>query len=394
LDGLSAYFIKWTFSFQQKMNRLVLLVFILVVPLLTINCSFIPHNSEEIAQGSWSHYKQTFIHEGRVFRPKNNNDTVSEGQAYGMLRAVLMNDKKTFDECLVWTETELSRQQTDGDSLLAWHYENGKVSDTKAASDADIDYAYSLILAHRKWNDKSYLRLANEVLRSVLDHETSVINDKLYLLPWPKQNNSSDEVVALNPSYYAPSHFKLFFEVSGDKRWLELVDTTYYILGKLLDFSGDLNKRHLVPDWITIDSKGNISELPGKPIAYGWDAVRVPLRIAADYYLYGDNRALGVLRVFSAYFEKEYSNASTGEAYENALFYSAAYAATETAGSPVSTAILKRLRKCIRKDDEGLYYNDADDYYINSICWLPEYYNTIKETGKLQHAPLRSENMR
>jgi len=376
------------------MNRLVLLLSILLLPLLTINCSFIPQNSEEIAQGSWLHYKQTFIHEGRVLRPKNNNDTVSEGQAYGMLRAVLMNDHKTFDKCLVWTEAELSRKQTDGDRLLAWHYENGKVSDTKAASDADIDYAYSLILAYQKWNEERYLTLANEVLKSVLDHETSIINEKLYLLPWPKQNNSSNEFVTLNPSYYAPSHFKLFFEVSGDKRWLELVDTTYYILGRLLDFSGELKKGQLIPDWITIDSKGNISELPGKPVVYGWDAVRVPLRIAADYYLYGDSRALGVLRLFSAYFEKEYSNASTGvDTYENALFYSAAYAATETAGSPVSTAILQRLRKCIRKNNEGLYYNDSDDYYINSISWLPEYYNTIKATGKLQHAPLRSENM-
>ena len=375
------------------MKRLVLLFSILVVPLLTINCSFIPQNSEEIAQGSWSHYKQTFIHEGRVFRPKNNNDTVSEGQAYGMLRAVLMNDHKIFDECLVWTEDKLSRKKSDGDRLLAWHYENGTVSDTKAASDADIDYAYSLILAYRKWNDESYLTLANEVLKSILEHETSVINDKLYLLPWPKQNNSSDEFVALNPSYYAPSHFKLFFEVSGDKRWLELVDSTYYILGRLLDMAGDLKEGHLVPDWITIDSKGNISELPGKPIVYGWDAVRIPLRIAADYYLYGDSRALGVLRLFSAYFEKEYSKASTGDTYENALFYSAAYAATETTGSPVSTEILKRLRKCIRKNKVGFYYNDNNDYYINSISWLPEYYNMIKATGKLQHSPLRSENM-
>lgn len=372
------------------MKRTVLLFCVLAFPLLSINCSSVPQNSEEIAEDSWLHYKQTFIHQGRVFRPKNSYDTVSEGQAYGMLRAVLMNDHTTFDECLAWTEAELSRKKSEGDHLLAWHYENGAVTDRKAASDADIDYAYSLILASRQWKNQSYLTLALEVLKSVLEHETSVINGKLYLLPWPRVQTIPDDVVSLNPSYYAPSHFKLFFEVSGDRRWLELVDTTYFMMGRLLEETSGVKRGQLVPDWITIDAQGNIRELPGEPDVYGWDAVRVPLRIAADYYLYGDSRALGVLRLFAAYFEKEYSNEPTGGPYENALFYSAAYAATETAGSPASMAILKRLRKCIQKNSDGLYFNDTDDYYINSISWLPEYYNMIKASGKLHYPPLHT----
>ncbi len=374
------------------MKQSVLLFLVLVFPLLAINCSSVPQNPEKIAQASWAHYKQTFIRQGRVFRPKNNNDTVSEGQAYGMLRAVLLDDRKTFDECLDWTEAQLSRKISHGDRLLAWHFENGHVIDRKSASDADIDYAYSLILASRKWDDVHYVTLASEVLKSVLDQETSVINGKLYLLPWPKQNNREGNVVALNPSYYAPSHFKLFFEVSGDKRWLDLVDTTYSILGHLLEASpGELKKKGGVPDWIAVDQNGSFVELPGKPLDYGWDAVRIPLRIAADYYLYGDSRALDVLRHFAASFEKEYAEPSKGQTYENALFYSAVYAATETAGSPLSLAVLQRLRQCIRKNNEGLYYNDNNDYYINSISWLPEYYNSLKLAGKLKYPPLSTK---
>lgn len=376
------------------MKRVIVLFSFLIIPFFAINCSFIPNNSEEIARNSWAHYKQTFIENGRVFRPKNNYDTVSEGQAYGMLRAVLMNDRKIFNECLAWTEAELSRKKSDGDRLLAWHYEHGKVTDTKSASDADIDYAYSLILASRKWNDKSCLTLALEVLKSVLEHETAMNNGRLYLLPWPKHHIYPDKVFSQNPSYYAPSHFKLFFEVTGDKRWLELVDTTYYLLGRLLEEPGDFKTAQLVPDWITLDSQGNISEVPAKTDVYGWDAVRIPLRIAADYYLYGDSRALGVLRLFSAYFEKEYSDEESGRPYENALFYSAAYAATEAAGSPASAELFQRLRKCIQKDRDGLFFNDADDYYINSISWLPEYYNIVKESGKLDEPPLHAAKKR
>jgi len=366
---------------------------------LIINCSPVPQNPEKISLGSWSHFKRTFIRGGRVIRPKNNNDTVSEGEAYVMIRAVLMNDRNTFDKCLSWTESVLSRKKSHGDRLLAWHFENGHVSDTAAASDADIDYAFSLILAYRTWHDNRYLQFALEVLKSVLDHETAAINGRLYLLPWPDRKNGTDELIAQNPSYYAPSHFKLFYEVSGDRRWLELSDTTYNLLERLLIFPDELKEGGLVPDWIALDQQGTIRTMPGKPVVYGWDAVRVPLRIAADYYLYGDQRALDILRKFSASFEKKFSKNcltslfedSTKKSYENALFYSAAYAATEAAGSSIAPEILQRLRKCIQKSGDGFYYNTPDDYYINSLSWLPEYYQINKTTTKVKSNNLGSE---
>lgn len=358
------------------------LLLVSILPFLTISCipSSLPMNSEKIVFGSWAYYKNTFIHGGRVIRPQNHDDTVSEGQAYGMLRAVLMNDRNTFDECLSWTEALLSRKVSHGDHLLAWHFEEEKVSDTTAASDADVDYAFSLILASRTWHDTRYLQLAREVLKSVLDHETVIINRRLYFLPWPNKNSEIDKLVAQNPSYYAPSHFKLFYEVSGDKRWLELTDTAYELLGRL-------EEKGVIPDWFAIDQKGNIKDLPGQPLVYGWDAVRVPLRIAADYYIYGDLRALGVLRWFSSSFEKEfrsnigncaYKN-SRERTYENPLFYSAAYAAMEAAGSSRAPVILERLRQCIQRNGDEFFYNSPDDYYINSLSWLPEYYQIKKE---------------
>ena len=366
--------------------------FLAVLPFLLISCSTVPQNPEEISLRSWTHFKRTFLRSGRVIRPTNNNDTVSEGEAYVMLRAVLMNDRDTFDNCLLWTEAVLSRKNSHGDRLLAWHFENGQVTDTAAASDADIDYAFSLILASRTWHDIQYLQIAREVLKSVLDHETTVINGRLYFLPWPSRNNVTDELVALNPSYYAPSHFKLFYEISSDNRWIQLSDTTYDILERILVSPRKLQGGGLVPDWIAVDKQGVIRPLPGKPAVYGWDAVRVPLRIAADYYLYDDQRALGILRLFSGSFEKEFSNNfgvycckdSTARSYDNALFYSAAYAATEASGSSIAPIILQRLRKCIRKNGDSFYYNSPDDYYINSLSWLPEYFliNITKNTTR------------
>ena len=374
-------------------------MFLAVLPFFLINCSTVPRNPEEISLRSWSHFKRTVLRSGRVIRPANNNDTVSEGEAYVMIRAVLMNDRETFNKCLSWTEAVLSRKKSLGDRLLAWHFENGHVSDTVAASDADIDYAFSLILAYRTWHDKRYIYIAREVLKSVLDHETAVINGRLYFLPWPGKKNVTNELVALNPSYYAPSHFKLFYEVSGDNRWIQLSDTTYDLLERLLFSPGKLKEGGLVPDWIAIDKQGKLKTLPGKPLVFGWDAVRVPLRIATDYYLYDDQRALSILRWFSGSFEKEFSSNfsiysctdSTKKSYENALFYSAAYAATEAAGSSIAPKILLRLRKCIRMNGNSFYYNSPDDYYINSLSWLPEYYLINKSKMTDTSRPLDSE---
>ena len=73
----------------------------------------------------WKGLKNHFITaEGRVIRPKNENDTVSEGQAYAMLQAVWMDDQETFDKCYRWTENNLSRKSLTGDHLLAWWWKN------------------------------------------------------------------------------------------------------------------------------------------------------------------------------------------------------------------------------------------------------------------------------
>jgi len=372
-------------------NPLIILLFWLM-PLLMVKCSVPPFRPEHVLRGSWAHYKRTFIREGRVVRPENKNDTVSEGEAYAMLRAVLMDDKKTFDDCLAWTESNLSRRVSMGDVLLAWHYQNAQIIDSTAAADADIDYGYALLLASRKWHDKRYLDLASEVLQAILDHETVVIEGRLYLLPYTTASGVVTQPVAQNPSYYAPSHFKLFYEVSGDRRWLELADTGYELIGRLQRYAGERQRPALVPDWCALGANGEIVHLPGKPMTYGWDALRVPIRIAADYQLNGDPRALAVLQRFSLFFENEFNKngkiygeysceSDTWRPYENPLFYTAAYAATRSAGSSIAPAILDKQRASLRFDGEECFYNESKDYYVNSLAWLTEYWQKTKTKG-------------
>ena len=98
----------------------------------------------------------------RVQRPENGNDTVSEGIAYGMLMAVYMADKATFDG--LWAYAKARR---NGKGLMNWHYDaNGGVVGNGAATDADEDMGFALVMADKQWG--GYSGDANALIAAIL----------------------------------------------------------------------------------------------------------------------------------------------------------------------------------------------------------------------------------
>ena len=67
---------------------------------------------DQVLADSWNYYKRHYIQaDGRVRRPDNGNDTVSEGQAYALLRAVWSGDQATFERCYHWAAENLSQKK-------------------------------------------------------------------------------------------------------------------------------------------------------------------------------------------------------------------------------------------------------------------------------------------
>ncbi|MGH8002475.1 MAG: glycosyl hydrolase family 8, partial [Brasilonema sp.] len=138
-------------------------------------------NRELLAQ-SWEIYRKRFIQgDGRVIDYEAGDRSTSEGQAYAMLRAVLINDPATFALTLNWGENNLQRQ-VDGkraDNLWAWKWGrnadgNWGTIDSNFASDSDIDAITALILASRRWNRPEYLSLAKAKLQDLWNLSTMV----------------------------------------------------------------------------------------------------------------------------------------------------------------------------------------------------------------------------
>ena len=198
--------------------------------------------------------------DGRVVRHDQGGDTVSEGQAYAMLVAVAEGDEKRFDRVWRWTRRHLQRPE----GLLAWQWKDGRVTDEEPAADADLDAADALIRAAERFDRPELRRDAAKIARAIVEHETT--DGVLVAGPWA----AGERVV--NPGYLSPAALQRL----GERR---MADTGIRLVERLL------GQQRLPPDWARFDGEAVWpSSPPGKTDAaeYGYDAVRLPLRLASS----------------------------------------------------------------------------------------------------------------
>ncbi len=277
---------------------------------LQVSRSFSNH---ETLQNTWQDYKEKFITKeglpaqaGRTIDPDSSQGqeiTTSEGQSYGLLRAVWMSDKETFDSLFSWTKNNLQQQDTH---LFSWLY--GKKPDGSlgvltekgggnTASDADTDIALSLIFAYARWNDPAYLAEAQNILNGIWDHEVVTINYTPYMTANNLEANSPKPLI--NPSYLAPYAYRIFASVDRKHDWGKLVESSYRVINESIYSPLDKDRSaNLPPNWVRINKATEKLEAAGDAdlsTDYGFDAMRLPWRISLDANWYGDPRAKEVL---------------------------------------------------------------------------------------------------
>jgi endo-1,4-beta-D-glucanase Y len=234
-------------------------------------CIYPPTCSDADMMAGWTAYKSALIvadgTDGsmRVIRPENGNDTVSEGISYGMLFAVYMNDKTTFDALWKYEQKHLNMH-----GLMHWHIAaNGSTAGMNSATDADEDMAFALVTADKQWG--GYTTTATNMLTTIAQWDFGTDGTI----------KGGDYYVAVNPSYIAPAFYRVFAAYVTDAtqraRWMTILDKSYEILAMVQNATNGL-----VPDW---------SAGPATNTNYGYDATRTPHRIALDACWSGDMRA-------------------------------------------------------------------------------------------------------
>lgn len=227
------------------------------------------------------------------------NTTVSEGIAYGMLIAVMLDDQPLFDAFFGYA-LELFNDK----GLLAWYLapDGAKALSTDAASDADEDIAWALAMAHRQWGGRGALREtyedhARRQIDRIWEHE--VDHGAFPHLFKPGDEWRPD---VFNPSYFAPNQYRLFGELSGNRAgWQAVVDVGYAVVEASLNAASGNQHNGLVPAWC--DTRGvPVEAFPGAETNYQTDSARLPFRLAQDFAFHREPRALAYLQKTSAFF--------------------------------------------------------------------------------------------
>ena len=224
------------------------------------------------ARPLWDAWRNAFLmNDGRVVDTLQQSSSHTEGQGYGMLLATVFEDANAFASMFDWTERNLAIRN---DALLAWRWlpnQANPVADPNNATDGDLFYAWSLVRAAAKFNNRGYLLRAQEIAQAIADlciTPQPGAPDRLVMLP-AAFGFKHDGYVTLNPSYYMPTAMREVAAATG-------VTTLAIAAQHGEDLLAQLAETGLVPDWINLSANGAAPSDRLSPNA-GYEAMRVPL---------------------------------------------------------------------------------------------------------------------
>ncbi len=246
----------------------------------SLGAALIAGHSGALGQGAsafparpvWDSWKSAFLRsDGRVVDTLQQQASHSEGQGYGMLAATMFDDEAAFRQMFRWTEQQLAVRP---DALLAWRWlpeQANPVPDRNNASDGDLFYAWALVRAAARFNDRSLLNRAAEIAQALAASCMKPMpgaSDKLVFLP-AAFGFEHDNHLSVNPSYYMPLAMRDLAAATGVTALAACAQHGEVLLN-------DIAANGLVPDWVDISAQGiGASETLSQNT--GYEAMRVPL---------------------------------------------------------------------------------------------------------------------
>lgn len=338
-------------------------------------------DNQILLDNTWGFYKDNFIYSyGQVI--DQNGRTTSEGQSYGMLRAVWLDDKSTFEGVHQWTQDHLAHRIQD--NLFSWLWEKDQLVDSATASDADEDIALALLFAYKKWGNQAYYSEALRIISDIWRQEVVEVNGRYLLILGA--GISQGENYLVNPSYFAPAAYRIFAEADPFHDWKKLADDSYSLLRDIGDIEG--NNTSLPSDWVLVDvATGNISLAQNGP-NYGFDAFRTMCRVAQDYIWFGRPEAYDYLVSTEPFLRQQYEQ--NGRVY-GVYNLSGTPLVDYESLSPTSGALCnfsvtnKQLAERVYSDKFVAqltgeeYWGDENNYYDQNWAWFA----TLLHTGNM-----------
>ncbi len=240
----------------------------------------------------WEAWKSAYLQpDGRVVDGLQRNASHSEGQGYAAVLATEFNDPDTFRRIFDWSEANLSVR---GDGLMAWRYlpgESNPVPDLNNASDGDLFFAWGLVRAAARFNDRRYLARAQITAQALATRclVPSLANSAETVFLPGAQGFVHDTRVVFNPSYVMPRAMR---EVATATGVVELAQAAQHADAMLTRLAAGVP----VPDWVQVTRQG-MTPAEGFSNAVGYEAMRIPLYLVWS----GMNRHPAVAQMMRVY---------------------------------------------------------------------------------------------
>ena len=224
----------------------------------------------------WQRFRQLYVSDdGRVVDASTpERVTVSEGQAYALIFALVANDAASFATVLRWTQDNLAA----GDlarSLPAWKWGRAadggwKVLDPNSASDADLWAVYALTQAARLWHNAGYAQLAHAMSELILRDEVAYVPGLgATLLPGPR-GFVAQQTWRLNASYAPLQVLRALAAHSREPMWSDVLESSVRVI------VGSAPHGYAA-DWIGYRAAdGFVADVPSHGVG-SYDAIRVYL---------------------------------------------------------------------------------------------------------------------
>ena len=260
-----------------------------------------PSASAKYLVPAYNQWKATFVKGGKVIRPENANDTVSEGIAYGMMIAVAFNDQTLFDSVYgTW------KANATAGSLMTWCLGSGGGSGTPcnaqgggSATDADEDAAYALLMAGKLWGG-TYNASAVTMIGDIWSHDIDGTGTKL---PKGGSNYASPSSAITNASYFAPSMYRAFAAADSGHDWAGVATASLNAVNGAISGSNGL-----IPAWCGSSCTVVASNGAATDGDYQYDSHRIPMRIGLDYCYNGTAAAKTYTTKNTAFFAAAAAN--------------------------------------------------------------------------------------
>jgi endo-1,4-beta-D-glucanase Y len=266
---------------------------------------------------------------------------VAEGEGYGMTISAMMADKdpqarSIVDGILKFVKAHPSVNNKD--LHAAEQDANCKsVNGSDSATDGDLEIAYGLLIADKKWGSAGSVDYKAEAVRIINAIKKSEVNGTTKFTLLGDWGNDAEYKNSSRSSDWMPGHLRAFAAATGDGFWDQVRTRSETAVSQLQ--SQYAPNTGLLPDFVVNTNStpkpapANFLEGPydGK---YSWNACRDPWRLGADAITAPGSAAAGQVRKMNTWIK----SATGGDPSKIQSGYSLSGSKTESGQHPCFTA--------------------------------------------------------